>query len=275
MKDKRKIFVSALVASVCVLLGLHFLSTMVLLAKPVTPENVFDFSDPLTVLRIFLGIVGRLYVPITFWTLIWMNRHYANDPSFSESEMGKLTLTVGGAMLGIAQGPAFFSPGWLQGDLSPIYYALYPMGWCFLLVGIYSLPAATTLLFRSRPGIATLVIGLAWCVAGPLRRNIAPLALGWPIASILSLVVALCGVLSPKPLDRKLAIVGLILMSAQAVLGSLVGGVNWFQINTVSDPRVMEPLLLTGFLAWMAVILQITGLSNRIGLVLDKHPRET
>jgi len=270
MKDKRKIYALVLVAFLCVLMGLQYLSTMILLAKPVTPQSVFDISDPLTALRLFFGMLGRLYVPIIFWVLLWGGRYYGDDRTFPENEMGRIALTAGVGMLVIAQGPAFVFPSWLQGDLSPIYYALYPMGWCFVLVGIFSLPAVTTRLFRSRLGIVTLVIGVAWYAVGPIRRDIAPLSIGWPIASIVSLAVALFGVLSQKLLDRRLAILGLILMSIHAVLGSFFGGVNWFQISTVADPRVMEPLLLTGSLAWMAMIMQVTGISRRLNLVFDK-----
>lgn len=58
-------------------------------------------------------------------------------------------------------------------------------------------------------------------------------------------------------------------MSAYALLGSLVGGIGWFQFMTVFDPRLMEPLTLIGCLAWMTAIGWAIGLFKKVG-----HPLE-
>ncbi len=172
----------------------------------------------------------------------------------------------------LCTGPAFFSPGWLrndllfQGDLWMLYNTFYSMGWCFLLVGMFRWPAMRHILLRSQLGITALVISLIWYVAGSLRHEFAPYSIGWSLAAILSLFVALCGILSPKRSERSFAACGLVLMSVYSYYGSKFGGAAWFQIGLLADPRVMAPFLLTGLLAWTALPLQATGLSRKLGI---------
>ena len=94
--------------------------------------------------------------------------------------------------------------------------------------------------------------------------------MGWSIAAILSLFVALCGILSPNRSERKFAACGLILMSVYSYYGSRLGGAAWFQIGLLADARVLSPFLLLGLLAWTAVALQATGLSRRLGIAYNE-----
>ena len=253
-------------------LGIGLMAWAALRIFPLTPQNFMDFFNA----RVGLNILSHLYPPMTFWILTWLSRVYVVDPVFSEAAVGKMILSFGAALLLFAQGPALFFPGWLrndlwfQGDLWVLYNTFYAIGWCFLLVGMFRWPAMRSILLYGRPGITALVISLVWYVAGPLRHEFAPHSMGWSIAAILSLFVALCGILSPKVSERIFAACGLILMSVYSYYGSRLGGAAWFQIGLLADARVLSPFLLLGLLAWTAVALQATGLSRRLGIAYNE-----
>ena len=251
----------ACVAFLCVYGGIQLLAHEMVRIIPVTPENFMDFNA-----RVAINILSRLYPPATFWALMWFSRAHREDPSFSEADAGKIILSFGVALLLFAQGPAFVVSGWLQSDLSVLYHTFYSIGWCYVLAGMFRWPAIRYTLLRSRLGITSLVVSLVWYVAGSLRHEFAPYSIGWSIAAILSLFVALCGILSPKRSERSFGACGLMLMSVYSYYGSKFGGAAWFQIGLLADARVIHPFLLVGLLAWTAVVLQATGLSHRLGI---------
>jgi hypothetical protein len=251
-------------------LGIHLIAREVSRGIPTTPQNVLDFSNPLIIARVGLNVLSHLYPTAAFWTLTWLSRIHAENPVFSEARAGKMILSFGGALIVFAQGPAFFVSGWLQGDQAPLYHTFYGIGWCFLLVGMFRWPAVRHILLGGRPGTTALVISLVWYMAGSLRHEFAWNSIGWSLAAILSVFVALCGVLSHKRSERNLAACGLILMSVYSFYGGRFGGMAWLQISLLFDPRVMEPFQLTSLLAWTAVALQATGLSRRWGIEYGK-----
>lgn len=267
MMRRRLKIVSACAAFLVVCWGIQLLAHEMVRIIPVTPENFMDFNA-----RVALNLLSRLYPPATFWVLMWLSRAHKEDPTFLEEDAGKVILDFGGALLLFAQGPAFFSPGWLksdvwfEGDLWVLYNAVYSMGWCFLLVGMFRWPAIGHTLLHGRLGITSLVVSLVWYVGGSLRHEFAPYSIGWSLAAILSLFVALCGILSPKRSEKSFAACGLILMSVYSYYGSKFGGAAWFQVGLLADARVLHPFLLVGLLAWTAVVLQVTGLSRSLGL---------
>lgn len=246
--------------------GIHFLARELAPINPVTPENVMDFNA-----RFVLKILSNLYPPATFFALMWISRVRREHPTFSETDAAKIILNFGMVLLLFAQGPAFVVTGWLQGDLAVFFYTLYPIGWCYVLAGMFLLPAIRHTLLGSRLGIVSLVVSLVWYAGGSLRHEFSPYSIGWSIAAILSLLVALCGILSPKRSERNFAACGLILMSVYSIFGGRFGGAAWIQIGLVADPRLMEPFLLTGLLAWTALVVQVTGLSRSLGL--EEQPR--
>jgi hypothetical protein len=255
--------------------GVQLLAHEMVRIIPVTPENFMDFNA-----RVAINILSRLYPPATFWVLMWLSRAHREDPTFLEEDAGKVILGFGGALLLFAQGPAFLFPGWLksdvwfQDDLWVLYNAFYSMGWCFLLAGMFRWPAIRHTLLRSRLGITSLVVSLVWYVAGSLRHEFAWYSIGWSIAAVLSLFIALCGILSPKRSERSFAACGLILMSVYSYYGSKFGGLAWFQIGLLADARVIHPFLLVGLLGWTALVLQATGLFPRLGIEYgEQHER--
>jgi hypothetical protein len=254
------------------LLGVKLMAWKALRIFPLTPQNTMEFFN----VRVGLNVLSHLYPPVTFWILTRLSRVYAEDSVLSEAAAGKIILSFGMALLIFAQGPAFFFPGWLrsdlwfESDLWVLYNTFYAMGWCFLLAGMFRWPVVRSLLLYGRPGIAALVIGLAWYVAGPLRHEFAWDSVGWSIAAILSLFVALCGILSPNNIERIFAAGGLILMSVYSFYGGRFGGMAWFQIGLLADVRVIHPFLLIGLLAWTAVVLQVTNLFRRLGIRYDE-----
>ena len=269
--NRRLKIVSACVAFLVVYWGIQFLAHEMVRIIPVTPENFMDFNA-----RVAFNLLSRLYPPATFWVLMWLSRASIQDSTFSEADAGKVILGFGGALLLFAQGPAFVFPGWLKSDvwfeggLWVLYNTAYPIGWCYVLAGMFRWPAIRHTLLRSRLGITSLVVSLVWYVAGSLRHEFAPYSIGWSLAAILSLFVALCGILSPKRSEKIFAACGLILMSVYSYYGSKFGGAAWFQIGLLADARVIHPFLLVGLLAWTAVALQATGLSRRLGIEYDE-----
>ena len=272
MVSRRTKVALACLAFLCGFLGTRLMVREVLRIVPMTPQNAMDFFNT----RAGINVFSHLYPPTAFWVLTWLSRVHDGAPIFSEAKVGKMILGFGVGLLLFAQGPAFFVSGWLksdmwfQEDLWILYLTFYAMGWCFLFAGIFRWPAVRSLLLYGRSGITTLVISLAWYVAGPLRHEFAPYSIGWSIAAILSLFVALCGLLSPKVSERIFAACGLILMGVYSFYGSRFGGAAWFQIGLLADARVMIPFLLVGVLAWTAVALQATGLSRRLGIAYDE-----
>ena len=129
-------------------LGIGLMAWAALRIFPLTPQNFMDFFTA----RVGLNILSHLYPPMTFWILTWLSRVHVEDPVFSEAEAGKIILSFGAALLVFAEGPAFFSPGWLrsdlwfQGDLWVLYNTFYAIGWCFLLVGMFRWPAMRSIL---------------------------------------------------------------------------------------------------------------------------------
>ena len=222
-----------------------------------------------------LTVLSNLYPATIFWILIWLSRAHVDEPVFSEAEAGKLILSFGVVLLLFAQGPELFHPVWLWRDAlfkgAPwLFFNTYPIGWCFLLAGMFRWPAVRSMLLYGRPGITALVISLVWFVAGSLQLEFAPFSTGWDIAKNLSVFVALCGILSAKVSERKFAIYGLILMSVYSYYGGKFGGVVWFLSNPLTDFMVGRLVLLIGLLAWMAVVLQVTGLSRRLGIAYNE-----
>lgn len=256
-----------LAAATTILLGIHQLVTFLNAMIEAPGSSHVDFSNPYVVIRSLLSMIGSLfYLPVMFWLLIWIRQRCTDTDHFTQQDMGWLTVIAGTFSLSFSQGPAFFAPRWLQGEWASVYHTLYGMGWCLLLSGILCFPRNRTILLKWHLGIVTLLVSLGWWFVALWQPTIGSASMVWPILYILSSTVALLGILGSKGIERLMAFVGLLLITAYLFAGKP----GWLTVSVLLDPRIRAPLDFVMALAWLAVIGWRTGLFERFGTSLER-----
>jgi len=269
---KARMYLLAIFSVAAILLGLQVFASFLIAKSPA--YSATKLTDPLVLLRLLTVQLTLFSIPTAFWILIVIRRYVTEESHFSSEDMGLITAICGVVMIAIAQGPALLIEDWLHGQYASLYHILYGLGWCFMLFGILCFARIRNRLLNIPIGNVALIVGLAWWLLGPLRRTLGPDSIAWPIASIISMLIAFLGLLSFKAHQRLLAMIGLLLMTTYAFLGSLTGGIGWFQFTTVFDPRLMTPLDFLSRLAWMATLGWALGIFKTFGHPFDDVTRD-
>ena len=223
--------------------------------------GIVDYSHPYPLLlTLMVHFRTKLYLPLVFLALLWVRARHTDQHGFTTQQMGWITMSVGGLLLGCS----FF---FMDYRPSTGFQLFYSCGWCLLFAGLICQEAVHRWSEHLHMGMVAFLMGLGWIIFGISGIKIGQPSVMLLMVDMVSFIVCILGLLSMKKIERWLAFTGLVLI---LIYGWGLRSENaWFPLRFSVEWLYTIPGHFLFFLAWGIVFGWGFGLFRKWG-----HPLE-